>query len=84
MGFKLKKYIDAELPLTNIRNNYYVGVLTIDQHLGDVVKLIIFTLSMTGLENTDSELQLEPNEVGNKTKLQHCGPLKEYILNCTC
>lgn len=39
---------------------------------------------MTWLENTDSELQLEPDEVDNKTKLQHCGPLKEYILNCTC
>jgi len=77
-GLKIKKYVDA---LSYQRNNYYVGILTIDQHLGDVVKLIIFTLSMTWLENTDSELQLEPNEVGNKTKLQHCGSLKEYILN---
>lgn len=82
-GLQIKELLDAvaELP---IRNNYYAGILTIDQHLGAVVKLILFTLSMTWLENTDSELQLEPNEVGNKTKLQHCGPLKEYILNCTC
>lgn len=52
-----------------IRNNYYeYNKLTIELHFREVVKLIIFTLSMTWLENTDSELQLKPNEVVNKTK----------------
>jgi len=60
------------------------SMVTIDQYLEDMVKLIIFKLSTIWLENTDSGLQLEPNKVDNKTKLQHCGLLQDYILNCTC